>query len=65
MPCERIEVTFRISSLVVRLAIVTLLWMTGPIISLIALSKATSMILERSRIFQFSKKNVQGKLISK
>ena len=51
--------TFRISSFVVRLAIVTLLWMTGPIISLIALSKATSMILWISQVLSDEHKKLQ------
>ena len=41
--------TFRIISFVVLLAIETLLSMTGSIISLIALSKATPMILWNNR----------------
>lgn len=49
--------TFRIISFVVLLAIETLLSMTGSIISLIALSKATPMILWNNRRLSASQSN--------
>ena len=49
--------TFRIISFVVLLAIETLLSMTGSIISLIALSKATPMILWNNRSLSASQSN--------